>query len=54
MTKPSEEDDLKKNLEAQWIGPYTIIKKINDVNYVIKGGRKTLRVHANRIKSFID
>jgi len=43
-----------KKLESQWIGPYAIIKKISDVNYVIKGGRKTLRVHANRIKTFID
>jgi len=43
-----------KKLESQWIGPYTITKKLSDVNYEIKGGRKTIRVHANRIKPFID
>jgi len=44
MTKSS------KKLEFQWVGPYTITEKISNVNYVIKGGRKTIRVHASRIK----
>jgi transposase InsO family protein len=43
-----------KKLESQWIGPYIVMEKINDVNYTIKKGRKTLRVHANRLKAFIE
>jgi len=43
-----------KKLEPQWIGPYVIIEKNNDLNYTIKRGRKTTRIHANRIKPFID
>jgi len=43
-----------KKLESQWVGPYTITAKLSDVNYEIKGGRKTIRVHANRIKPFIE
>jgi len=42
-----------KKLESQWVGPYTITAKLSDVNYEIKGG-KTIRVHANRIKPFIE
>jgi len=39
-----------KKLEALWIGPYVIIKKLSDVTYVVKKGRRTTQVHANRIK----
>jgi len=43
-----------KKLESQWVGPYTIIAKFSDVNYEIKRARKTIRVHANRLKLFIE
>jgi len=43
-----------KKLESQWISPYTITEKISDMNYAIKGERKTIRVQANRIKLFIE
>lgn len=33
---------------------YVIIKKHNDVNYTIKRGRNTLRMHVNHLKPFID
>jgi len=35
-----------KKLESQLIGPYTITEKISDVNYAIKGGRKTICMRA--------
>ncbi|KAL6419715.1 hypothetical protein ACFW04_013679 [Cataglyphis niger] len=37
-----------KKLESLWTGPYTIIQKNSDVNYTIKKGRKTMRMHTNR------
>lgn len=43
-----------KKLDALWTGPYTIIEKKSNVNYKIKKGRKTMLVHANRIKHFIE
>ena len=43
-----------KKLESLWTGPYTIIEKISEVNYMIKKGRRTLKVHANRLKQFIE
>jgi len=54
MTKPSEGDGIRKKLETQWVGPYTITAKLSDINYEIKGGRKMIRVHANKIKPFIE
>jgi len=46
--------ERSKKLETQWVGPYTITVKFSDINYEIKGGHKTIRVHANRIKPFIE
>jgi len=43
-----------KKLETLWIGPYVIIKKLSDVIYVVKKGRRTMQVHANRIKHYIE
>ncbi|XP_011859870.1 PREDICTED: uncharacterized protein LOC105557283 [Vollenhovia emeryi] len=43
-----------KKLEPEWIGPYTVMEKHNDVNYSVKMGRRTIRVHANRLKLFIE
>jgi len=43
-----------KKLESLWTGPYTIIEKNSKVNYTIKKGRKTMRVHVNRLKQFIE
>jgi hypothetical protein len=41
-----------KKLSALWIGPYTIIKKISDVNYTIQKGKNKQTIHANRLKYF--
>jgi hypothetical protein len=43
-----------KKLDSQWVGPYVILEKHNDVNYTIKIKRKTLRVHANRLKALVE
>ncbi|KAM0737154.1 Retrovirus-related Pol polyprotein from transposon 412 [Formica fusca] len=43
-----------KKLDSLWTGPYTIIEKNSEVNYTIKRGRKTIRVHINRLKPFIE
>jgi len=43
-----------KKLDAQWTGPYRIVEKISDVNYKIQMKRKTICVHANRLKSFVE
>jgi len=43
-----------KKLEALWTGPYTIIEKNSEVNYTVKKGRKTSRMHVNRLKPFIE
>jgi len=43
-----------KKLESLWTGPYRIIEKNSEVNYTVKKGRKTSRMHVNRIKLFIE
>lgn len=43
-----------KKLEQQWLGPYTVMRKIDDLNYEIKMGRKTHIVHGNRLKTYYD
>jgi len=43
-----------KKLESLWTGPYKITEKHSKVNYTIKKGRKTTRIHVNRLKPFIE
>ena len=43
-----------KKLTAAWIGPYTIQNTHDNNNYTINKGRRTLRVHANRLEHFIE
>ena len=43
-----------KKLDAQWTGPYTVTERHSHVNYTVKRGRRTVRVHVNRIKPFIE
>jgi len=43
-----------KKLDALWTGPYVVLEKNSDVNYTIKRGRKAVRMHANKLKTFID
>jgi len=43
-----------KKLESLWRGPHTIIKQKSDVNYTIKAGRKSMVVHANCLKLFVE
>ena len=43
-----------KKLSSLWIGPYTIIKKLSDVNYSIQKGKHKQTIHANRLKHFYD
>lgn len=43
-----------KKLTANWIGPYTVLQKHDNENYTIKKGRRTLRIHTNRLKHFMN
>lgn len=43
-----------KKLSPIWEGPYTVISKDSPVNYTIKLGRNNTKVHANRLKSYVD
>jgi len=43
-----------KKLEAPWTGPYGVTEKLSDVNYKIQIKRKTVCVHANRLKPFVE
>jgi hypothetical protein len=43
-----------KKLETLWRGPYTILKKNSDMNYIIKMRRKSILTHANCLKLFIE
>ena len=45
---------ISKKLSSLWIGPYTIIKKLSDVNYNIQKGKNKQTIHANRLKHFYD
>lgn len=36
-----------KKLNALWTGPYIVLEKVSDVNYVIKKSRRKMRTHAN-------
>ena len=40
-----------RKLSAQWLGPYTITE-IDKVNATIARGRKSVKVHVNRLKPF--
>jgi len=43
-----------KKLEAPWTRPYRVTKRLFDVNYEIQIKRKTICVHANRLKPFVE
>jgi len=43
-----------KKLETPWTEPYRVTEKLSDVNYKIQIKRKTICVHANRLKSFVE
>ena len=49
---PAVRTGQTKKLASLWRGPYTVIDKLNAVNYRIQlmGGNKTLVVHHNRLK----
>lgn len=40
-----------RKLSSQWIGPYEIVN-LGNVNAIIKRGRRTQKVHVNRLKPF--
>ncbi|XP_059160902.1 uncharacterized protein LOC131944361 [Physella acuta] len=40
---------LLNKLELRWAGPYEVLKKIGDLDYVIKTGDSTKVVHVNRM-----
>ena len=43
-------------LDDNWIGPYVIVKRINDINYRIReigAKRKNLLVHINKLKPYV-
>lgn len=41
-----------KKLGPQWVGPYTIIDKIGDINFKIKMGKTIKVVHGDKLKNF--
>jgi len=43
-----------KKLKAPWTGPYCVTEKLSDVNYKIQIKRKTICVHTNRLKPFVN
>ena len=43
--------DRSLKLSSQWIGPYEVVE-VYKVNATIKKGRKLIKVHVNRLKSF--
>lgn len=43
---------LCRKLHPLWNGPYTIVTKHSDVNYTIRVGKRTQKVHANRLKMY--
>jgi len=43
-----------KKLEVRWTGPYRVTEKLSDVNYKIQIKRKTICIHANRLKPFVE
>lgn len=49
---PTVKRGRSKKLKKPWLGPYKVLKKINEVNYLIKKGRKEYTTHVNRLKPF--
>ena len=45
-----------RSLTPHWSGPYVVLKRSSDVNYVLRrvGGRKETVAHYNRLKSYQD
>lgn len=43
-----------KKLRSQWLGPYNVISVDSPVNSTIKAGRRTIKVHNNRLKHFYE
>ena len=45
-----------KQLQARYYGPYTVDKKISDVNYIVNtpGRRKQKQCHINMLKQYTD
>lgn len=41
-----------KKLKRPWIGPYKVLDKLSDVNYLIKKGRYSVVIHINRLNPF--
>ena len=48
-------NDTKGNkLEREWLGPYTVIKRTNEVDYERIHNGHVYTVHANRLKSYYE
>jgi len=49
--------DKKSKLDVRWTGPYTVLKKVGEVNYHVKTGKKGNKVklyHANLMKPYFE
>ena len=51
---PTTRVGLSRKLTIRWKGPYTIIEKRNDINYVINIDGKMSLVHKHRLRLFND
>ena len=55
--KKKKHKQTKKTLQARYYGPYTVGKKISDINYIVNtpGRRKQKQLcHVNMLKQYID
>ena len=43
-----------RSLVPKWVGPYTIIDKIGEINYKVKMGRNEKVIHGDKLKCFYD
>ena len=50
---PTTKRNTSEKLTIRWNGPYTVIQRVNDVNYYIEMNGKGQLVHVNRLKRYI-
>jgi nitrogen regulatory protein PII/rRNA processing protein Gar1 len=49
---PTTKIGLSRKMTVRWRGPYVVMEKVNDVNYVINIQGKMLKVHKHRLRPF--
>ena len=56
MLHPAVPKGMSRKLRAQWKGPFLIVFKMSDLNYIVKpvGGHTLKTVHLNKLKPYRD